>query len=590
MTGSILPAEGEHLTNGWEPDAPDDDTLKRPRGAGARVVAGRASPVRWAGRGAVRTGGPGPWSASGPASWTNPVVLTAPVTDAEAAGVVAEIGDLVPRARPTSCSRLAHPGLRPPRPGAARPPAADAAVPGAAAPARPGRRRGPGGHRRRDPRGRGAGAHRGLPDARGAPGSVLDPGLLGGSTRVWLGYVDGEPASVAAAHQAAARPSWSTSPRCPPHGARAPAPRSPGPRRSPTPERPAVLVASDDGRPTYASDGLPARRAVDGLAAPEASARSGLMRDDGRTAAHPTARSTIGTSHRSSRGSPAGAGDRPGRRPDPHGLPSPWLVTRHGRACAIGRAGGRDPVGRRRGRARWWRSRSTASTPTRSAQRSAATRHAGLAPARSTDGASDAERAHGVRTHDHAAQPHRHGHRPMDHRGGRPPGHVQRGQRPHAHRTGAGGYVASMFDVAQRPRPQHRVLLGEGQVRLPQPVLEPRPTAPATGSGAADGRDKIDRYTVSPPRPANVTRLLRRLRDGPDELSFVHIAYPDRAGHASGFMSPAYVRAVRAADTQVGRILDAVTADTPVAPARDRGADRRPRRNRRRGTPTPRRP
>ena len=36
------------------------------------------------------------------------------------------------------------------------------------------------------------------------PGSVLDPGLLGGSTRVWLGYVDGQPVSVAAAHQAAA--------------------------------------------------------------------------------------------------------------------------------------------------------------------------------------------------------------------------------------------------------------------------------------------------------------------------------------------------------------------------------------------------
>ncbi len=30
MTESILPADGEHLPNGWEPDAPADDTLKRP--------------------------------------------------------------------------------------------------------------------------------------------------------------------------------------------------------------------------------------------------------------------------------------------------------------------------------------------------------------------------------------------------------------------------------------------------------------------------------------------------------------------------------------------------------------------------------
>ena len=29
MTESILPAEGEHLTDGWEPDAPPDDTVKR---------------------------------------------------------------------------------------------------------------------------------------------------------------------------------------------------------------------------------------------------------------------------------------------------------------------------------------------------------------------------------------------------------------------------------------------------------------------------------------------------------------------------------------------------------------------------------
>ena len=29
MSDSIVPAEGEHLTDGWEPEAPPDDTLKR---------------------------------------------------------------------------------------------------------------------------------------------------------------------------------------------------------------------------------------------------------------------------------------------------------------------------------------------------------------------------------------------------------------------------------------------------------------------------------------------------------------------------------------------------------------------------------
>ena len=59
-------------------------------------------------------------------------------------------------------------------------------------------------------------------------------------------------------------------------------------------------------------------------------------------------------------------------------------------------------------------------------------------------------------------------------------------------------------------------------------------------------------------------RLVARLRTSPDELSFLHLAQPDTAGHASGFMSPAYLDAVRAADAQVGRILAAIRADADL--------------------------
>jgi hypothetical protein len=77
--------------------------------------------------------------------------------------------------------------------------------------------------------------------------------------------------------------------------------------------------------------------------------------------------------------------------------------------------------------------------------------------------------------------------------------------------------------------------------------------------GADDGRDKLDRYLLGT-ESANVTALLARLRSAPDDLSFVHLAHPDRAGHAHGFMSQRYLQAVREADTQLGRILDAVRA------------------------------
>ena len=47
------------------------------------------------------------------------------------------------------------------------------------------------------------------------------------------------------------------------------------------------------------------------------------------------------------------------------------------------------------------------------------------------------------------------------------------------------------------------------------------------------------------------------LEDEMPNLTFVHIAEPDYAGHASGWMSPAYAEAVRAADDAVERVLDA---------------------------------
>jgi hypothetical protein len=96
MRSSVVPPEGEHLTTGWEPDLPPEDTLVRQavlvHASWPVAVAGAAgrpwqSSERWAGgwigdRGAL----------------TNPVVLTQPLTHVE--DVLGEIGALIPPSVP----------------------------------------------------------------------------------------------------------------------------------------------------------------------------------------------------------------------------------------------------------------------------------------------------------------------------------------------------------------------------------------------------------------------------------------------------------------------------------------------------------
>lgn len=83
------------------------------------------------------------------------------------------------------------------------------------------------------------------------PGDLLGPSLLQPDTRVWLARVDGQPAAVAAAHQHAGVTLVE-------YVATLPAARGRGAGAAVTwaatvadPATPAVLIASDDGRPVY---------------------------------------------------------------------------------------------------------------------------------------------------------------------------------------------------------------------------------------------------------------------------------------------------------------------------------------------------
>ena len=274
MSDSVVPAEGEHLTNGWEPDAPPDDTLLRravlvharwPVAVATALGVPYRSTERWSGAVIGEVG-----------ELSNPVVLTQPLAAGDAADLLAEVAELVPPTSPYFLLNpwqspdltphglvlIGHPPLmvRFPGPGPTTEPdgvrvdeATDAETLAIAERV----------------------LIEGYPMASAVPGSVLRPGLLDGTTQVWLGYVDGEPASVACAHRAAGATLVE-------YVAALPSVRGRGAGAAVTwratlvdPEAPAVLVASDDGRPTYERMGyLAIERWTGGCARPPPDARS----------------------------------------------------------------------------------------------------------------------------------------------------------------------------------------------------------------------------------------------------------------------------------------------------------------------------
>ena len=251
MTSSIVPPEDEHLTNGWEPALPAEDTLVR-----QAVLVHASWPVEVA-RGSNRPWRSGPRWAGGwigdRGALTNPVILVQPLTDPT--GVIAEINSLFPpsvpylmiSAWPTPDLRehglvlIGHPPLMARQP-SDRPASTHSAVEVREV---------------RDSQEL-AVAERLLVEAYPMPeleplrtGDLLGPALLSGPVRIWLAWLDGAPAAVAAAHSHAGVTLLE-------YVAALPSSRGRGAGAAVTwaatlvePRQPAVLIASDDGRPVY---------------------------------------------------------------------------------------------------------------------------------------------------------------------------------------------------------------------------------------------------------------------------------------------------------------------------------------------------
>ena len=79
--------------------------------------------------------------------------------------------------------------------------------------------------------------------------------------------------------------------------------------------------------------------------------------------------------------------------------------------------------------------------------------------------------------------------------------------------------------------------------------------------GADSGRAKIDRFVVDPSNRHLVDALNADLRGSSRQLRFLHLSLPDKVGHQSGFMSPAYLAAVQRTDQLLGLVLATIESE-----------------------------
>lgn len=113
----------------------------------------------------------------------------------------------------------------------------------------------------------------------------------------------------------------------------------------------------------------------------------------------------------------------------------------------------------------------------------------------------------------------------------------------------AGGPVGSVFSTVAEGGGESAVFAGKSKFSLFQ------------RSWPAD----VDRMTIDE-RPGRLVRAARAdLVNGDREVTFLHLALPDAAGHARGFMSPAYLDAVARTDRLIGLMVRAIEKHADLA-------------------------
>ena len=77
--------------------------------------------------------------------------------------------------------------------------------------------------------------------------------------------------------------------------------------------------------------------------------------------------------------------------------------------------------------------------------------------------------------------------------------------------------------------------------------------------------DDIDRTTIDLDNAALARAFVADLQSGFRTFRFLHLSMPDDVGHKKGFMSAAYLRAVKRVDRLVGEVVATVTSDPALS-------------------------
>ncbi len=122
----------------------------------------------------------------------------------------------------------------------------------------------------------------------------------------------------------------------------------------------------------------------------------------------------------------------------------------------------------------------------------------------------------------------------------------------------AGEYVTSAFDVVHDRGGSTALYAGKPKFGFLNRSWNGTNGAPDT-VGADNGRDKIDTYLQVTSGATSTDALVTDIGVGTlADLTVLHLAEPDQAGHASGYLSPAYLAALTQTDTYLGQVVDAL--------------------------------
>lgn len=113
----------------------------------------------------------------------------------------------------------------------------------------------------------------------------------------------------------------------------------------------------------------------------------------------------------------------------------------------------------------------------------------------------------------------------------------------------AGGPVESIFTTVRRAGGSSALFAGKSKFSLFR----------------RSWRGGIDRFVLDPRPPRLVKAVREDLAGAGRDFTFLHLALPDTAGHADGFMSAEYVDAVARTDRLLGRVLKTIDADAQLS-------------------------